>query len=466
MDKTEKSLKSRNFSKRGIDFLEKFKSLLHENGYKYISGKYINKKSKIFVEGPDGETYTTTWWDFSTRNIRPHRKTQVSLSKIRSQIEELGYQLLSNYKGAKETLVVQKDGIQYETTWDMMRQGKVPHRKNHKKTFEEVKQELLAIGYQLLSEEYINNQTPITVKCPEGHINDIRRNSLMSGHRCPSCQTSVPETEIREHLEKLGFKVLQNDRKILNGKEIDLYLPDLKLGIEYHGLYWHSEAQVKTNYHLEKLQACQERGIQLIQIFEDEWLERSSQVLNFIESKLGINQRIFARKCHFGKLNNLKARKFLDDYHIQGSPPSKSYYGLYYQDELVQIMAFGKHHRQNSNDWLLSRMCTKRGYQIIGGASKLLKNAMKSMGVRSVSTFADLRYSEGQVYQAVGFEEVSRLKPDYSYIKGKNRYSKQSLKKTPEEKETRKTEHELRLKQGYLRIYDCGKIKYIYNSIL
>ena len=125
--------------------------------------------------------------------------------------------------------------------------------------------------------EYINNRVKIPVICKEHGTFYVSTNNLLRGKGCPRCAKlmSKQECEIYEYIRELlpNEEILQRARNVLdNNKEIDIYIPRLNIGIEYNGLVWHSERFNKDrNYHLKKLEECNEKGIKLIQIFEDEW---------------------------------------------------------------------------------------------------------------------------------------------------------------------------------------------------
>ena len=222
---------------------------------------------------------------------------------------------------------------------------------------------------------------------------------------------------------------------------------------------YHSEVKKPKDYHLIKLKMCQEKGVRLITVFEDEWVYKKEIVKSKIYGLLRKHQKVFARKCNLQEVNLKEAKNFMNINHLQDYSNSTKAWGLYYQDELVSCMTIGKHHRQNSKyKWVLNRFCNKLNTTIVGGASKLL---MATKDFRPLVSWSDLRWSEGNVYKKLGFKLEETLKPDYSYTKSQKRHSKQSLRLKPHEKELGKTEHQLRLEQGYYRIHDCGKQRWV-----
>jgi hypothetical protein len=274
---------------------------------------------------------------------------------------------------------------------------------------------------------------------------------------------SKPEKEIKEFLNQYGN--FNTNRKLLDGLEIDAYSEELNLGIEYCGLYWHSEKFKENNYHYKKYINCKEKNVKLIIIFEDEWIHRKNQVIQFLKANLGVfEKRIFARKCEFIQLKE-KSYDFFDKYHIQGSPSNIKYsFGLKYNNEIVGMVSFANHHRKK-DQLVLNRLAFKDGYQIIGGASKLIKNSLDILK-QDIITWSDNRWSTGKIYEKSGFILDENLGPDYSYVLKDNtfrRQSKQASKKRNFNIPKEITEHEYFHNKGIYRIYDCGKIRWKYN---
>lgn len=273
---------------------------------------------------------------------------------------------------------------------------------------------------------------------------------------------SSGEKDVGKFVESLGLEhkpkfIFDKDKK----RQIDIFIPSLNIAIEYNGLYWHSEANDKIYpaYHYEKYKMCKDQGIRLIQIFEHEWIERNKQVKSFLKSALGKNERIvYARKCTLKQLDKKEAAKFLEEYHIQGSPGFNAAFGLYYNDELLCLASFGKHHR-NSKDWVLSRFVGKEGVNVVGGLSRIVKEALKHY--KELSTWVDLRLSNGDNWIKCGWSLRQTLKPDYFYFDNKTGdiVKKQSRQKKVVNTPIGMTEHEHALSEKLYRIYDAGKLK-------
>ena len=276
--------------------------------------------------------------------------------------------------------------------------------------------------------------------------------------------SSKGETELRLFLTELTKENFSNNRSHITPLEIDCYSEKYNIGFEYCGLFWHSELYKKNHYHLKKLENCRAKNIRLLTIFENEWKDRNTQVKNFIRSTLGIfDKRIYARDCIFKEV--YKQSNFFEENHIQGNPyTANRYFGLFYDNEIVGCVSYGLHHR-DSELYCLNRLAFKGGVQIIGGASKLIKNSINSLvDHKEILTWSDNRWSTGNIYEKCGFINDGKVYPDYIYFNKntKETKSKQSMKKSKICCPSNKTEHEWALENGWVRIYDSGKIRWKY----
>lgn len=295
---------------------------------------------------------------------------------------------------------------------------------------------------------------------------------------CPLCNPinyySGEEYKLKEFLDKNNIKYISNSRNIIKPYELDFYIEDIKLAIEMNGIYYHSLSGGKDkNYHKMKTDMCEEIGIRLIHIWEDEWVSKHDIILSMLESKLGIvENKIYARKCEVRNISSKDARLFCEKNHLQGYVNSKYKYGLFYGGELVSIMTFGKcravlNMRNEEKACELYRFCNKLHYSIIGGASKLLKyaeNDLRRGGVDIIYTFAHRDWSDGNLYNKLGFSLIGKTEPNYFYCGiGKERLSRYSCmryKLVDKYRENDLSEEQIMRKQGYFRCYDSGNLKY------
>jgi hypothetical protein len=307
--------------------------------------------------------------------------------------------------------------------------------------------------------------------CNKEHIYMINNSNYSSRKKnnIPLCTVCNPISDSKSIKEKELFQYIQSiyNGKIIqsyrDGLEIDIYLPDLKLGFEFNGLYWHSEEWKKKNYHLEKTNYFKEKGIKIIHIWEDNWDYKRDIIESQIKNWLFLTERkIFARNCKVVEIKDSKiATNFLEENHIQGKVRSSLKLGLYYNDELVSLMTFdnfeGRKKMENGG-WNLSRFCNKLNTNVVGGSSKLLQYFIRNFKPSRVISYADRDWSQGDLYYKLGFNKVSESKPDYKYLVDNKRVHKSRFRKS--RLNTNLTESQEMKKSQIQRIWDCGKIKF------
>ena len=329
--------------------------------------------------------------------------------------------------------------------------------------------------YDYSKVKYVNSHTKVCIICPEhGEFWQIATEHIQ-GCNCPKCikHISYAENNILNYLTNFNIKCNDHNREILDGKEIDIYLPDNNLAIEFDGLYWHNELHKDKNYHLNKTELCNKKHIRLIHIFEDEWSYKQEIVKSRLKSILGITEnKIRAHKCILKIVSPTEAMKFLDENHLQGRCKAKYHYGLYYNDELVSLMSFGKirqqrkFHEDYDDKWELLRFANKLNTTVYGGASKLLKHFIKEVNPKTIISYADKRWSDGNLYKKLGFIHTHDSKPNYFYVFGQHRENRFKYRKGELVKQgfgTNKSEHQIMFERGIYRIYDCGTMVFRMN---
>jgi len=281
--------------------------------------------------------------------------------------------------------------------------------------------------------------------------------------------TSVGELEIKQFLEDNGIETIHRDRCVLNGVELDLYMPHHNLAIEFNGVYWHTEQHGKNkNYHLNKTVLCEEKGIQLLHIWDTEWndLIKNSIWKSMILSRLGIHQEVIgARNTTFRPVQKSTAKVFLDQNHLSGTVGSSDQYGLFYQDELVLLATYGKSRFSKNVNTELLRLCSKKGMQITGGASKIFKHQPHN----SFVTYANRRYSVGGVYHKTNLKFLHTTSPNYWYIvngrmQNRIQYQKHKLQQQIQFFDAKLTESQNMNNNGLYRIWDSGNLTFIYQK--
>lgn len=317
---------------------------------------------------------------------------------------------------------------------------------------------------------YKNSQTKVSLICDKHGVYEQLPYDHLCGHGCNKCTSSISkaEFEINNFILNLGLKTITSSMSIIKPNQLDIYIPSEKIAIEYNGLYWHSEEFINKNYHLNKTVLCENKNIQLIHIFEDEWLFKKSIVKSRLINLFGLtSNKIYGRKCLIKEISSNYSKAFLDENHIQGNINSSINIGLFYNNELVSLMTFNKPRLgigTTYDGYELSRFCNKLNTSVIGGADKLLQYFIKIYHPKQIISYADRRWSQGGLYEKLGFIKTNINKPNYSYIIGKNRkhrfgFRKEILKKYGFDIKN-KTEHQIMLDRGINRIYDCGTITY------
>lgn len=318
-------------------------------------------------------------------------------------------------------------------------------------------------------EDYINGLN-LKLKC--GYCNTEWTKDHLSSITCPHCihtLASKAEKDLLFYIKSLySGPIIENTRKIIKPYELDIYLPEKKLAFEFNGTYWHSDICKPAKYHISKTRLCNKKKVRLIHIFEYEWMFNQEKIKNLIKSALGIfDVRLYARQCEVKEISHPEYKKFLELYHLQNSVNSSIRYGLYYKDELVSVIGFGKS-RFKKGEVELHRYCVKAGYQIIGGFSKLIKHACKDANISEFISYIDLAHFSGRGYKKAGFKLVEVTNPSYIYIRGdeiKSRMQcqKHKLEAFLENFDPAKSEYENMLLNDWDRVYDCGNLKVKYT---
>jgi len=334
------------------------------------------------------------------------------------------------------------------------------------------------LGYTLLTplKDIINSREYITYICNNGHEYTQLIGNFLKEHRCGVCakllNVSKGEKELLEFIRTVvpqNTWIVDNDRTILDGLELDIVLPDLGIAFEYNGNYNHSEERGKSsNYHINKLEQVEEFDYRLISITDEEWLTKNDLVKSRIKSILGINKSIYARKCILKEICYSQCSDFCEVNHIQGGKVKTSInLGLFNEDLLVAIMSFSKARFSSAYEYELVRYCSLIGYSVVGGASKLLKYFERTYLPESIGSYSDRRWNTGGLYTKLGFSFIHNSAPDYVYIKNgksfnRQRFQKHKLKELfPEIYSEEKTEVEIMREAKYLRVFGCGSALFI-----
>ena len=341
------------------------------------------------------------------------------------------------------------------------------------------KQRLVDDGYSDLGYKYVSykGNREHELYCPHCHNNFVINHDDQYYYRnknhqeiCTSCNPiqkgySVAEKDLLSYVSSIySGTIIENDRSAITPYELDIYLPDLCLAIEFNGLYWHSDEQKPNNYHRMKSDLCKEKDIHLIHVFEDDWVNKQSIIKSVISNFVNntINRRIYARKCEIRAISDKTLiNNFLVSNHLLGRTTFISYCaGLYYNDELVSLITMHLL-KKAERKWELNRYAIKNGVTIIGGAERLLKHIIQTIDYSSIITYNDNSIFRGLVYKRLGFQYVRTNAPNYMFIQGDclERFPKQTIRKW-NVGYSREMEQQL----GLHRVYNAGNDVYILNK--
>jgi hypothetical protein len=327
--------------------------------------------------------------------------------------------------------------------------------------------------YEYPDKAYPGAREKIRIVCPQHGEFEQQVYRHLQGRGCPKCGAYDPrwERELAEALEIAGFTVERNVR-ILDGQEIDIYLPDRQFGIELHGLYWHRRRE--QAYHYKKWKSAHDQGIRLIQVFEDEWANKQNIVLSRIDAMLGRCETYDARKLSVEVIKPARGNQFLEERHIQGRAPSGQHYALTDGDEVIALAVFGKERKGASSGaqnggWEVMRYASIG--RVRGGFSRLLKAFRRTHTEGRVVSYCDLRYGNGDLYKACGFVLEGHTPPDYWWVKPgrmdrtpRYKFQKHKLKDIPELAHVYKEgmgEKETCEAAGLIRVFGTGSQKWI-----
>lgn len=338
---------------------------------------------------------------------------------------------------------------------------------------------------------YTHNQSKISFRCIRHNlvVTQTARDHLDGYNPCPKCNhmKSSQEDAIARFLA-IFTPVIQRDRTILKPKELDIYMPEKKLAVEYCGMFWHShgdkDSERKDKYkHFQKFKDCETAGIRLITVFESDWQRNPKAVKRLLRNAIGKSKgRLMARKCEMKKVSNSEAAAFYNKYHPQGGAGHGEHYGLYWKGKLVACMrfVFGANDRgagAAKRVWTLGRYATR--LNVAGAASKLFKAFLAEHNPPAVKSFSDNRYFTGAMYPQLGFHLEEDVSPDYQVwspklgLRPKPHYQRRQLPKRLDEhgldpagfdpQTDQRTEAEVTYLMGARRIYDCGKKRWLYT---
>lgn len=323
---------------------------------------------------------------------------------------------------------------------------------------------------------YTGVNSEVEIRCKEHGVFLQRGSDHLAGCNCPICAGigSEGQRQLTDFLRGLGVEVLENYRIGLGKHEVDCYIPEAKLAIEYDGLKWHSTLHRPKTHALNKRNALESSGVSLVRIFEDEWLLKQEVIKSLLSSRLGLSKsKAYARNTEVVEVSDVEARKFYGSHHIQGWRRNGKNFGLALEGKLVAVMTFTSSlsHRgvQAEGVQELARFATSTN--VVGAASRLLKALVKVTNAKLVVSYSDNRLFSGKMYSALGFKEVHKTEPSYTYwdskssnLKGrqhKANFTREKLQTMLGERfDPKLTEKENCELAGFYQVFDCGLTKW------
>lgn len=303
---------------------------------------------------------------------------------------------------------------------------------------------------------------------------------------------SLMEEEITNQIHTWlpNCEIINNIRSVIDGLELDIYLPEYKLAIECNPTCTHNSSTFDPwggppkshSYHKRKSDLCEEKGIFLYHVFGYDWINHRDVVFSMLGNLLHVNHnKVYARKCTVKEVTSTEAIQFLNRNHRQGAANSKIRLGLYYQGELVSLMTFSKMrnsigtgHEDLSECWELVRFCSTLNTTVVGGADKLFQHFIKIMNPTQIRSFSDRAHTKGTLYEKLGFHEVRRSTAGYVWVNvaddtACNRVNaqKKNIRRFLHDDTidiTNKSEKEIMESHGYVRVYDSGTITWEWNN--
>ena len=492
-DEFKEKIKETNLAKWGVEhysktdeFKEKFKeSSLKKFGVDnpFKSKIVKNKIKKTYLEkwGVDNYAKTDEYLEKSKKSslikfgVDYYSKSEDCKEKVRlNNLEKWGVDnpmKLNKIKKKLKNKILEKWGVDnYTKTKDYIEKTKETNFKkwgngilNHSELF---RNRFYKISNDYNYIKFINDNVSL-FKCDENNNHTFEINSSQYYNRirqklklCTICNPIGESKSIKEKDLYNFINLIYNGEIILSyrdGLEIDIYLPDIKLGFEFNGLYWHSNIYKEKEYHLKKTTYFKEKGIRIIHIWEDDWDFKRDIIKSQIRNWLGLSdKKIFARRCQIREIKDSKiSTKFLNENHIQGKVGSSLKLGLYYENELISLMTFDNlegRKKMEAGGWNINRFCNKLNTNVIGGASKMLKYFIKNYDAKRVISYSDSDWSTGNLYEKLGFKRIYDTYPDYKYILDSKRVHKSRFRKSF----TNISESKLNIP----KVWDCGKAKW------
>ena len=253
------------------------------------------------------------------------------------------------------------------------------------------------------------------------------------------------ENEIGEFIKSIYSGPIEfNSKKIISPKQLDIFLPEKNIAIEFNGLYWHSEKyKSNENYHAEKFFLCDELNINLIQIWQSEWENHKEAVKSKISKTLGLNKVVHGKKS-IEQIDLLMVNDFLlkNSTGILYNKKNRYLFGLFVERNLLSV--FSLHSLKNESYYLIENISDKNFTDMESSYNFVLSKIIDIIKPTCLFFKHDLKWGRNNFIENLNFQKDSYQKPMAWYT---NDFSK--LLKSPSMKHKK-----------YYKIWDCGYFLY------
>jgi hypothetical protein len=397
------------------------------------------------------------------KNIESYRE-----SYKKTSLEKYGFEHPWMDKNIHEKTVISSTEIKIKNAIEIAK-NRLPESYKLKETYSK------SFGRILYDVECPNCKNIFTITSNNLYDRTVRSKSEVCTLCNPFDNKSGQDIDLLNYIKKIySGEILTNDRNIISPYELDIYLPDIKIAFEFNGLYWHSEMNKSISYHSDKTNKCLENEIKLVHIWEDDWVYKNKIIKSIINNAIGnIKNKLYARQCFVKKVDKKTSRDFLNSNHIQGDSMSSIKLGLFYDNELVSLMAFGKcrivlNQKVNKDQYELIRFVNKIEFNVIGGASKLFSHFLKEYNPETIISYSDNAIFDGGLYKKLRFNHLCDTGLDYYWVIDKKRKHRYNFRKSNLIKmgyDANKTEREIMYEDvGSYRIWGCGLKKWEYTK--
>ena len=463
----QEKIKQTNLERYGVEYPAQNKDIYNKvkqtNLEKYGSySTFENKDIQEKIKQSNLERYGVEY---------PQQNKQIRQKSIEKNIEKYGVDTNFKNKDVQEKIKqtnLERYGVEYPQQNKQIRQKSILRLNDTKLSLLKDNYGIdfngdISISFsKVYSKEYLysltsTNKVPLDILKNEFSNSQYIINARKNNHEIESNRSSY-ELEIIEYLKTLKIQnIVISSKRIISPYELDIYIPEHKLAIEFNGSYWHSDKFKDKYYHQMKTKMCNEKGITLINVYEYLYNTQADIYKSIIKSKLQLNERVYARKCILKEVLKHEEKDFLNKYHLQGFVGSSKCYGLYINEELLTLCSFGKSRFNKKYEYELLRNCSKPGVTVVGGLSKIIKHYKKEIDNKEIICYSDA---------SISYNKNSDLTiPNYVWVKQSIVYRRYQTMKHKLEKilgikyNNTKTEDENMINNGFIKIYDSGNYK-------